>query len=112
MHDVLERHVELFNAGIRQHDFSGMLSQFAGDAVMRFEGVPVGPFEGRRAIAAAYRDQPPDDELRVLDTNDAGPNRVTARYAWAVAPEQMAGRLHLHVQDGLIVELVVTFESS
>ena len=112
VHDVLERHVELFNAGVRQHDFSGMLSQFAEDAAMRFEGVPVGPFEGRPAIAAAYRDQTPDDEIRVLDTNSAGPERVVARYAWAAAPEQMAGRLHLCVRDGLIAELVVTFESS
>src|SRR5215472_2888918 len=112
LHDVLERHVELFNVGVRQHDFSGMLSQFADDAVMRFEGVPVGPFEGRSAIAAAYRAQPPDDEIRVLDTNSAGPERVVARYAWAAAPEQMAGRLHLCVRDGLIAELVVTFESS
>lgn len=112
VHDVLERHVELFNAGVRQHDFGAMLSQFADDAVMRFEGVPVGPFEGRLAIAAAYRDQPPDDEIRVLDTNDAGPDRVTARYAWATSPEQTAGRLHLRVRNGLIAELDVTFEKS
>ena len=112
VHDVLERHVELFNAGVRQHDFSGMLSQFADDAAMRFEGVPVGPFEGRPAIAAAYRDQPPNDEMLVLDTNDAEPDRVTARYAWAAAPQHVAGRLHLRVREGLIAELVVTFESS
>jgi len=112
VHDVLERHVELFNTGVREHDFSGMLSQFADDAVMRFDGVPAGPFNGRPAIAAAYRDQPPDDGIRVLDTSGAGPDRVTARYAWAAAPEQMAGRLHLRVRDGLIAELIITFESS
>ena len=112
VYDVLERHVELFNAGVREHDFSGMLSQFADAAVMRFEGVPVGPFEGRAAIAAAYRDQPPDDEIRVLDTSDAGPDRVIARYAWAAAPERMAGRLHVCVRDGLIAELAITFEST
>jgi len=110
--DVLERHVELFNAGVRGHDFSGMLSQFADDAALRFDGVPVGPFEGRPAIEAAYREQPPDDEIRVLDTNDAGADRVIARYAWAAAPGQMAGRMHLRVRDGLIAELVVTFETS
>jgi hypothetical protein len=108
--DMLERHVELFNTGVRKRDFSGMLSQFADDAVMRFDGVPVDPFEGRSAIAAAYRDQPPDDEIRVLDTLGAGPDRVTARYAWAAAADQVAGRLHLRVRDGLIAELVVTFE--
>ena len=109
---MLERHVELFNAGVRAHDFSGMLSQFADDAVMRFDGVPVGPFEGRPAIAAAYRDQPPDDEIRVLDTNDVGSDRVIARYAWAAAPQRMAGRMHLRVRDGVIAELRVTFETS
>lgn len=112
VHDMLERHVELFNAGVREHDFGGMLSQFADDATLRFDGVPAGPFEGRPAITAAYRDQPPDDEIRVLDTSDAGPDRLTARYAWAVSPDQMAERLHLRVRDGLIAELVVTFESS
>jgi hypothetical protein len=111
-HEVLERHVELFNAGVREHDFSGMLSQFADAAIMRFEGVPVGPFEGRSAIAAAYRDQPPDDEIRLLDTSLAGPGRVTARYAWAAAPERTAGRLHICIRDGLIAEIVVTFEPS
>ena len=110
--DVLERHVELFNLGVRQHDFSGMLAQFADDAAMRFEGAPAGPFEGRSAIETAYRDQPPDDEIRVLDANAMGSDRVTARYAWATAPERMAGRLHLRVRDGLIAELVITFEPS
>jgi hypothetical protein len=111
-HEMLARHVELFNAGVREHDFTGMLAQFADDAAMRFEGVPAGPFLGRPAIASAYRDQPPDDEVRILDVSDPGPDRATARYAWAAMPEQMAGRMHLRVRDGLIVELVVTFESS
>ena len=36
-------------------------SLFAPDGVLRFEGVPVGPFVGRAAIAAAYDERPPDD---------------------------------------------------
>jgi hypothetical protein len=38
---------------------------------MEFSGVPVGPFVGKQAIAAAYREQPPDDELRVLEEREA-----------------------------------------
>ena len=66
--DILDDHVERFNEGVRTGDFTRMLENFAPDATMAFEGVPVGPFVGRDAIAQAYRDQPPDDELDVIDS--------------------------------------------
>ena len=43
-----------------------MLDGFTEDAEL-LEGIPVGPFRGREAIAAAYRAQPPDDEIELLD---------------------------------------------
>lgn len=58
-------HAELFNAAVRSGDYSAFLETFAEDAVMRFETVPVGPFRGRPAIAAAYAAQPPTDTLSV-----------------------------------------------
>jgi hypothetical protein len=60
---LLERHIALFNQGVRTGDFGPMLGNFAPDATLTFEGIPVGPFHGKVAIAAAYATQPPDDEV-------------------------------------------------
>jgi hypothetical protein len=106
---LLRDHVDRFNAGVRSGDFGPMLEQFADDAEMAFEGMPIGPFRGREEIANAYRDRPPDDELRVLDTEDDGAT-VVASYAWLAAPEQRAGELRLTYEDGRIVRLVVAFD--
>jgi hypothetical protein len=86
-----------------------MLAGFANDAEMEFRGVPVGPFHGRDAIAEAYRAQPPDDELRVLEDRERD-GRTEARYAWLAEPGVAAGELLLAAEDGLIRKLVITFD--
>jgi len=86
-----------------------MLENFADGATMAFEGVPVGPFVGREAIAQAYRDQPPDDELDILDSRRDG-GTIVAGYAWRREPEKRAGELRLTVADRTITRLVVTFD--
>jgi steroid delta-isomerase len=106
--ELLEDHVERFNEGVRTGDFAPMLDNFAVGATMAFEGVPVGPFVGRDAIARAYRDQPPDDELDVLDTRHDG-DTVVAGYAWRREPVKRAGELRLTVEGNRISRLVVTF---
>jgi steroid delta-isomerase len=108
MQELLRRHVELFNDGVRSGDFEPMLEQFSPDAELVFEGVPVGPFRGRGAIAAAYRAQPPDDELDVLDLREDG-DELVAGYAWRRQPEVRAGEMRLAVCDGVIRRLVVAF---
>jgi ketosteroid isomerase-like protein len=105
---ILKDHVERFNEGVRTGDFARMLENLADDATMAFEGVPVGPFVGRDAIARAYREQPPDDELAVLDTRRDG-DTIVAGYAWRREPGKRAGELRLTVADGRITRLVVTF---
>jgi steroid delta-isomerase len=106
---LLDEHVQRFNAGVRSGDFGPMLENFADDATMAFEGVPVGPFEGRDAIAQAYRDQPPDDELDLLDTRRDG-DTLIAGYTWRRTPDVRAGELRLTVEDGRISRLVVSFD--
>ncbi len=106
---LLDEHVKLFNAGVRTGDFAPMLENFADDAEMAFEGVPVGPFVGREAIAQAYREQPPDDELDVLDVRDGG-DTVVAGYAWRREPDVRAGELRLTFERDRITRLVITFE--
>ena len=107
--ELLAAHVERFNAGVRSGDFGPMLELFADDAVLEFEGVPVGPFAGRDAIDAAYRDQPPDDQIEVLEASEDGAE-VRARYAWLRDEGRAAGDLRLTRTGDRIARLVVTFD--
>jgi RimJ/RimL family protein N-acetyltransferase len=107
--DLLSEHVERFNAGVRTGDFEPMLELFTEDAELAFEGVPIGPFTGREAIAAAYRERPPDDTIETLEVHD-GENVIVAGYAWLREPDVRAGELRLTHEDGRIRRLVVTFE--
>jgi ketosteroid isomerase-like protein len=106
--ELLIEHVERFNAAVRSGAWERMTGYFADDAELRFEGVPVGPFEGREAITRAYREQPPDDEVRLLEVATVGEEAV-ADYAWAAEPERRAGELRLTERDGRIASFVVTF---
>jgi steroid Delta-isomerase len=99
---LLEREVEAFNEGVRTGDWAALVALFTDDAELEFGGIPVGPFRGRAAIAEAYRMQPPDDEIVLLD---GGP-----RYAWSREPERPAGELHLEERDGAIARLRVLYE--
>ena len=109
MSELLREHVECFNAGVRTGDWEPMLEGFADDAEMEFRGVPAGPFIGKEAIAAAYRERPPDDELRILETRQSDA-RIEARYAWLAEPDVAAGEMYLTPADGGIRKLVVTFD--
>jgi len=107
MSGVLDRHVAGFNEGVRSGEWSAMLAQLADDAELEFVGIPVGPFRGRDAIGEAYRAQPPDDELVVLEP--LGGDAVV--YAWSQEPERPAGELHLTVRDGRIERIRVLYET-
>ena len=106
---MLAEHVERFNEAVRSGDYEPMLAAFARDAEMRFEGVPVGPFAGREAIAAAYAQQPPDDEVVLLTEPRLEGDREESDYAWKREGTR-AGRMILTARDGKIARLVVTFE--
>jgi drug/metabolite transporter (DMT)-like permease len=109
MAGLLENHVERFNDGVRTGEWAPMVAGFADDAEMEFRGVPVGPFVGRDAIAAAYAEQPPDDEMRVLEHRRSN-GRIEARYAWLAEPDVAAGEMYLTAENGTIRRLVVTFD--
>jgi steroid Delta-isomerase len=99
---LLEAHVERFNHGVRTGDFGPMVAAFSEDAELVFEGIPVGPFVGREVIGAAYAEQPPDDEIVLLDGEGT--------YAWASKPEVAAGRMFITERDGEIARLVVRYD--
>jgi hypothetical protein len=103
---LLSDYVERFNTGVRTDDWSSMLELVAPDSELEFVGIPVGPFAGRDAIGEAYRMQPPDDELVLLEPR----GELGAVYAWAKEPERPAGELHLEEHAGAIVRIRVLYE--
>jgi hypothetical protein len=104
--DLLADYVVLFNEGVRTGDWEPLLELLAPDAELEFSGIPVGPFAGREAIGEAYRLQPPDDELVVLEPRgDLG-----TVYAWAQEPTRPAGEVHLEERDGAVVRIRVLYE--
>ena len=106
---LLTAHVDRFNEGVRTGDFGPMLAAFDEDAVMAFEGVPAGPFAGREAIADAYAETPPTDEVRLLAEPEVDAGSVSAPYAWA-GDGRRAGRIVLTPRGDRIAGLTVTFE--
>ena len=107
---LLDAYVATFNESVRAHDFARLAEWFAEDAELVFEGVPVGPFQGRDAIATAYETQPPDDEVEILGAHDGDAGEIVARYAWRRDEGKAAGDMRLLPRDGRIARLVVTFD--
>ncbi|MFL5927456.1 MAG: hypothetical protein ACJ77E_11030 [Gaiellaceae bacterium] len=106
--ELMESHVARFNLGVRTGDWEPMLARFADDAELRFENAAAGAFAGIAEIRRAYRDQPPDDEIRLLGIQDDDEaRRVTAAFAWARGG---TGRLVLEHERGAIARLVVIFD--
>ena len=106
---LLHDYVMVHNECVRTGDWEPLAAWFTEDAKLVFEGVPFGPFEGREAIAAAYRAQPPDDEV-VIFAVEEGEHRLVARYGWLREPGNEAGRMFLTPRNGKIERLIVTFD--
>jgi hypothetical protein len=99
----LAEHVAAFNAAVRSGDWDTFAGRFAVDASMRFTGIPVGPFEGRTAIAAAYRESPPAETMTLLeDDGDSG------RFRWSGGG---TGSMDVRwAPDGAVQVLMVSFD--
>lgn len=61
--DRADAHVAGFNAAVTSADWAPFLATFDPAARVDFIGVPAGPYIGRDAIAAGYRENPPDDTI-------------------------------------------------
>jgi RimJ/RimL family protein N-acetyltransferase len=106
---LLHDYVMVHNECVRTGDWEPLSGWFTEDARLAFEGVPVGPFDGRKAIAAAYDARPPDDEVVIFETEEKG-DEVVAHYGWLREPGTQAGRMLVTPRDGKIERLIVTFE--
>jgi len=107
MADRVEEHFRLFNQAVRSQDWTAFLATFTPDAVMRFEGVPAGPYAGLDQIARAYAEQPPSDTMScVSDARDGDADVV--RFAWDAGG---GGTMRLTWRDGAVAGLVVKFDA-
>jgi len=74
--------------------------------MMRFVGVPAGPYVGRAAIAAGYGANPPDDTLTVRSVTSDGDTDVV-RFTWDRGDGD--GTMTVRWRDGLVDDLTVSF---
>jgi steroid Delta-isomerase len=98
-------HVAAFNDSVRSGDWPAFAARFTPDAIMRFTGIPVGPFTGREAIAVGYASQPPSDTLTVTSGVSSGDVDELA-FAW---DNGGTGTMILRWRGDLIAELTVVF---
>jgi hypothetical protein len=103
---LLERHVELYNEAVRTGDYRSFLETFAEGAVMRFDDIPMGPFEGLPEIAEAYATQPPTDTMALIDMEKIGDDAVRASFEWDAGG---TGQMLLRWLNGRLVELSISF---
>jgi hypothetical protein len=61
---------------------------------------------GREAIAARYRDDPPDDEIRVTRWKTKG-DTIAAEFVWNDAPEAVGGCIFVEPCDDLVSRLTI-----
>jgi steroid delta-isomerase len=99
-------HIQRFNAGVTTGDWSAFLAGFTPDAVMTFDGPPVGPFAGIGQIAEGYATHPPDDTMEILSVRPDGDADVV-RFRWSRGG---TGTITIHRRDGLIRSLAVAFD--
>jgi steroid delta-isomerase len=102
----LADYVERFNAGVRTGDFGAIVELYADDGELAFDGVPVGPFRGRDAIAEAYGVRPPDDELRVTSVDETKEG-LLARFDWLRGG---SGTMRVELDGDAIRRLTVSFD--
>lgn len=107
MTDRVEEHFRLCNEAVRTKDWAVFLATFTPDAVMRFEGVSAGPYEGLDQIGRAYAEQPPSDTMSCVSDARDGDHDVV-RFAWDAGG---GGTLRVVWRDGAVAGLTVTFDA-
>lgn len=109
--ELLRSYTTLHNAGVQTGDFEPILALFRDNARMIFRGICQGPFIGREAIAKAFKDNPPDDELIVIGIIEYD-TAIQATYGWSKNPGVVDGMLHLVDEEGLIKKLTINVGDS
>lgn len=106
--EAVREHETLFNEAVRSNDYTAFIGTFAEDAIMKFDGVPVGPFKGRDQIAAAYATRPPTDTMTIWSIEEVGPETVLARFDW---DNGGSGSMQIRWRDNEVAELAISFDT-
>ena len=105
--DRVEEHFHLFNEAVRSHDWAAFLATFAPDAVMRFDGVPAGPYLGLDQITRAYAERPPSGTMSCVSDARDGDHDVV-RFSWDAGG---GGTLRVTWREGAVADLTITFDA-
>jgi steroid Delta-isomerase len=105
--EAIREHEQLFNDAVRSGDFTEFMKTFRDDAVMSFDGVPVGPYRGREAIAEAYATRPPNDTMSIWSIEEVAPDTADVRYDWDAGG---SGAMRVKWQDDLVVGMTISFQ--
>jgi len=104
-------YIAVFNTAVASGDYGPLLARYADDAVLRFENVPPDAasleFSGRQAIAEAYVQNPPDDQIALTGDPASAGAHVTVAFAWL--RDQSTGVLDFVLHGELISALTVIF---
>ena len=104
--EAVREHERLFNEAVRAGDFTEFMKTFSDDAMMGFDGVPIGPYRGREAIAEAYATRPPDDTMSIWSIEEVAPDTADVRFDWDAGG---GGAMRVKWQDGLIAGMTISF---
>jgi len=104
---AVREHERVFNDAVRSGNFASLIATFADDAVMSFDNVAVGPFEGRDAIEAAYAAQPPTDTLTTRSIEPIAENAARVYFDW---DHGGSGSMELSWRGDQVVTLTIAFD--
>jgi steroid delta-isomerase len=106
MTNRVNEHVRLFNDAVQRQEWTAFLATFTPDAVMTFDGVPVGPYTGLTEITAAYATRPPTDIMSVGSVTGDGDTDVI-RFSWDAGG---SGTMRLTWRAEKVAALTVSFD--
>lgn len=106
---TLETFLTVYNECVKTGDYSRVVELFTEDGELRFVGVELGPYQGHREIALAFKDYPPSDTL-VLTSVSADGNKATAVYTRSSEPDKRVGTLVLTGEGESIQRLTISVQ--
>jgi hypothetical protein len=110
--DIAQDHITSFNDAVATGSFDDFVTRFSDDAVLRFENVPGAgtlEFAGLAAITAAYREQPPDDQIDIAGEVRDEANTIVVPFTWR--RDRSPGVMHITREHERIVRMTVVFGS-
>ncbi len=105
--DIIQKYFVLHNEGVALRNFERLISLFAPDATLSFQGIDIGPFIGKDNIAAAYSIYPPANEIFISGAIRKGVF-IVADYTLTAKSDRISGRIKIWLTtNDLISKLII-----